>query len=201
MLTQTPEEKYNTYLLAQTRESFGRVAYTHKTHEKQADEFQRKYKIQQGWLIAFTTLGTASFLATILDIFLSVEIKTIIISITALLTTWLSLWTNTFNYSELADSHRDTAAELWDIRESYICLIVDLMGGLITAEDAQKRRDELQKECHTVYSKAPRSTAKSYEKAQDALKNKEELTFTPEEIDHLLPQQLRITEKGKELGN
>lgn len=195
MLTQIPDEK-QTYLLAQIRESFGRVAYTHKTHEKQADEFQRKYKIQQRWLIAFTTLGTASFLATILDIFLSVEIKTVIISITALLTTWLSLWTNTFNYSDLADSHRNTAAKLWNARESYMCLIADVMGGLITAEDAQKRRIELQEECHTIYSKAPRTTAKNYKKAQDALKNKEELTFTSEEIDHLLPQQLRIAEKG-----
>lgn len=196
MPNRIPDENHDSYLLAQIRESYGKVAYTHKTHEKQADEFQRKYKIQQGWLIAFTALGTASFLASILDIFFSVEIKTIIISITALLTTWLSLWANTFNYAEIADSHRNTAAELWNTRESYSCLIADVMAGKVTDEEAQKRRDELQKECHAIYSKAPRTTAKNYKKAQNALQNKEELTFSPEEIDHLLPQQLRITEQG-----
>lgn len=39
-------------LLAQVRESFGRVVYSHKTHEKQADISFSKYRWQQGILIA-----------------------------------------------------------------------------------------------------------------------------------------------------
>lgn len=56
------------YLLAQVREAFGRVVYSHKTHEKQADICFGRYRWQQGILVAFTAISTGTFLASVLGL-------------------------------------------------------------------------------------------------------------------------------------
>ncbi|MGB6246883.1 hypothetical protein [Gordonia sp. (in: high G+C Gram-positive bacteria)] len=53
------------YLLAQVRESFGRVVYSHKTHEKQADICFSKHRWQQGVLIALTAISSGTFLVAV----------------------------------------------------------------------------------------------------------------------------------------
>jgi hypothetical protein len=46
---------------------------------------------------------------------------------------------------------------------------------------------------HSIYAGAPSTNFKAYKKAQDALKNMEDMTFSDEEIDKFLPRELRRT--------
>ncbi|MFW0169166.1 SLATT domain-containing protein [Rothia sp. P4278] len=186
-----------TPLLGQIRESYGRLVYTHKTHEKEADR-QHRFHLRQQWgLIILTALGTGSFLFSILEIIVPQPISTIIISAVAIFTTWISLAATTLKFSEKSEEHRNTASELWDVRESYISLIADFMSGNITEDEARNRRDELQGTLHEIYNGAPRTTSKSYKLAREGLKENEELFFTQDEIDLLLPQVLRILGQGE----
>ena len=63
------------------------------------------------------------------------------------------------------------------------------------AELATRMRDDINAELEIIYKSAPRTDSVAYMAAQDALKNQEELFFSDEELDHLLPKQLRITRK------
>jgi len=182
------------YLLAQVREAFGRVVYSHKTHEKQADICFIKYRWQQGILIGLTAVSSGTFLAAVVGLLDSTILSTLVTSFIALLVSWMSLGATTFKFKEEADAHRDIASRIWDVRESYISLIADLMSGTISDADARARRDELQEATREVYSAAPRTSGKAYDRAQDRLKNNEELTFTSHEIDLFLPQALRLDE-------
>lgn len=186
-----------TPLLGQIRESYGRLVYTHKTHEKEADRQHHFHLTQQWGLIILTALGTGSFLFSILEIIVPQPISTVIISTIAIFTSWISLAATTLKFSENSEEHRNTAAELWDIRESYISLIADLISENITEDEARNRRDELQGALREIYSSAPRTTSNSYKLAQEGLKENEELFFTQEEIDLLLPQALRISGQGE----
>lgn len=58
-------EDQDRYLLAQVREAFGRVVYSHKTQEKQADICFRRHRWQQGTLIALTAISSGTFLAAL----------------------------------------------------------------------------------------------------------------------------------------
>ena len=58
----------DSHLLAQVRESFGRVVYSHKTHEKQADICFTKHRWQQGVLIALTAISSGTFLAAVVGL-------------------------------------------------------------------------------------------------------------------------------------
>lgn len=68
------------------------------------------------------------------------------------------------------------------------------MSGATSASDARERRDRFQETTRAAYADAPRTTSKAYGRAQDGLKNNEELTFTSREIDLLLPEALRLNE-------
>jgi hypothetical protein len=182
------------YLLAQVRESFGRVAYTHKTHEKQADICFAKHRWQQGVLIALTAISSGTFLVAVMSQFASTTVTSSVTSTVAVLVTWVTLGAKTFRFHEEAKAHRDSASRLWDVRECYISLIADLMSGEISDADARARRDELQEAARQIYSGAPRTSSKAYDRAQDKLKNHEELTFSSRELDLLLPEALRLNE-------
>jgi SMODS and SLOG-associating 2TM effector domain family 4 len=182
------------YLLAQVREAFGRVVYSHKTHEKQADICFGRYRWQQGVLVAFTAISTGTFLVSVLGLVGNPVLTSVATSAVALVVSALSLASKSFKFSEESQAHRDIASRLWDVRESYLSLIADLMSSATPAVDARARRDELQKATLKAYADAPRTTPKAFSRASDGLKHNEELTFTSREIDLFLPEALRLIE-------
>jgi hypothetical protein len=182
------------YLLAQVRESFGRVVYSHKTHEKQADICFSKHRWQQGVLIALTAISSGTFLAAVVGLLGDPLLTSLATSSIALLVTWISLGAKTYRFADESDAHRGIASRLWDVRESYISLISDLMSGDVSDDQARARRDELQEATRAAYADAPRTTSKAFTRAQDGLKRNEEMTFTPREIDLFLPEALRLDE-------
>lgn len=182
------------YLLAQVRESFGRVVYSHKAHEKQADICFTKHRWQQGVLVALTAISSGTFLAAVVGLLGDPVLTSLATSSIALLVTWTSLGAKTFRFADESDAHRGIAARLWDVRESYISLIADQMAGDVSDEQARARRDELQEATRAAYVDAPRTSSKAFTRAQEGLKHNEEMTFTPREIDLFLPEALRLDE-------
>lgn len=185
---------YDVHLLAQVRESFGRVVYSHKAQEKQADICFTKHRWQQGVLIALTAISSGTFLAAILGTTVDPVLASVVTSFIALLVTATSLAAKTIKFSDEADSHRDVATRLWDVRESYMSLISDLMSGGVSTAEARSRRDELQEMTRETYASAPRTTNRAFSRASNGLQNNEELTFTSREIDLFLPEALRLEE-------
>lgn len=193
-----PVDSERALLLAQIREIYGRIAYTHKTHEKQADICFGLERRQRAIKVILTAVSSGAFLVSLAGLLLDKELAALATSLIAVLVTASSLNDKTFKYGEEMQQHRDTAALLWSLRESYLSLIVDLNTSTSTVSEVRVRRDNLQEMTGQVLADAPRTTGKAYEKAQDGLKNKEDLTFTDREIDLLLPEQLR---NEKDSGN
>ncbi len=98
---------------------------------------------------------------------------------------------------EIAQKHRNTANDLWSVRESYLSLLTDIPSSCIEFEDIRKRRDELQKELASIYQGSPATNSPAYKQSQEALQVNEELTFSDDEIDKLLPKSLRKTKQVK----
>jgi hypothetical protein len=183
-----PEPGRDGTLEGQIRECFGRVVYSHKTHEKQADICAgtlRSYKIAQIALAAITTSGT---LATLFSNDFVLKAATALVSLISLFVTG---YMKGFDPGAAAQKHRDTAADLWAIRESYLSLLTDLATGAVSSEVARERRDNLQADLAAIYKSAPGTTPKAYGKAQDGLQKLEDYTFNPGEIDKFLPPALK----------
>lgn len=175
-------------LEAQLRESFGRVVYTHKTQEKCADillQCQSRIKWVQIILLAILTGG---FISVFFD---AGTIGSIIGSAVAAILLAVNLYTKSHDLGEIAQRHRHAAIDIWLIREKYLSLITDLRIGDTPIEVLQRERNLLLSELHSIYSGSPGTWSGAYKQAQSALKRDDEMTFSDEEIDALLPVDLR----------
>ncbi|EJQ0210390.1 TPA: SLATT domain-containing protein [Escherichia coli] len=182
----TPESRR--VLEGQIRECYGRVVYSHKTHEKCSDILLSRLSSIKFWQIILSALTTGGFLATF---FGAGEVGTGVGIVVSTLLLILNTYTKDYDLGELAQKHKQAANEIWLIREKYLSLLTDLAMGEKPIEQLQSERDSLLESLHSVYSGSPSTTFEAYKKAQDALKNKEDLTFSEEEIDAFLPKELK----------
>jgi len=183
-------------LEAQVRECFGRVVYSHKTHEKCADRLQSRLKHIKLGQIALSALTTGGLLTVV---FGDPEVSKVAAVISALFSTvllGLNAYTKDFDPGQVAQEHKGIADRLWVVRERYFSLLTDISGGLISDDEVRNLRDELQDETASIYEAAPRTFAAGYLDAQKALKVNEDLTFSDEEIDQFLPDSLKRGSNG-----
>ncbi len=169
------------------RDQFGRAAWTHKTFEKTADIHTRRAIILKWLEVGLLAVTTGSAVSAVLGT-AHATTATAVLSSAALLVTLGQLKLNPEQEGARAG---DAARRLWVVRESYYCLLADMQDGRLSADSAAARRDALVQETAAIYQAAPRPLPAAYRKASGALKQGEELTFTTEEIDRLLPPGLR----------
>lgn len=182
----TPESRQ--VLEGQLRECYGRVVYSHKTHEKCADILLERLSTIKLSQILLSTFTTGGFIATL---FGSGDIGAVIglaLSTTLLV---LNAYTKNYDLGELAQKHKQAANDIWLIREQYLSLLVDLSIGQKSLETLQEERDKLLASLSNVYAGSPSTTYAAYRKAQKALKQNEDMTFSDQEIDVFLPRELK----------
>lgn len=180
------------FLEAQIRECFGRVVYSHKTHEKCADILLARLSWLKHTQIVLSVLVSGTLLTELNGTHAS---KGVVPAILSTVLVFINLYFKNYNYGQIAQTHKETADRLWNIRESYLSLLTDLTADILTTSQITDRRDKLQKELATVYSRAPRTNSSAYRKAQQALQYNEDLTFSTEEIDAFLPAILKKAKK------
>jgi hypothetical protein len=178
---------------AQIRECFGRIAWSHKTQEKCADILNRRNNRIKNSQIVLSAITTTGIMITVFGDQKWVGILTALIS-TILLA--LNTYLKNYDLGQIAQKHADCATCLWNIRETYISLLTDIKAGIIDIEAISIKRDELQNKLYSIYQGAPRSISGAYDKASKALKANEELTFSDEEIDKFLPNELKKITKS-----
>lgn len=185
------------FVEAQLRECYGRVVYSHKAHEKCADLLNSRLSRIKFWQIVLSSVTTAGFIGAFLG---TGPIGAAVGGSVSALLLALNAYTKDYDLGELAQKHRQSAADIWLIREKYLSLLTDLRVGDESIDRIRSRRDALLKELHGVYSGAPSTSERAYTEAQQALQQREEMTFSEEEIDKLLPGELKSAHSGPRGG-
>ena len=182
----TPNSRH--ILEGQLRECYGRVVYSHKTHEKCADILLSRLGRIKLWQIVLSAVTTAGFLGVIfgsgtVGATIGVIVSTVLLALNA--------YTKNYDLGELAQKHKQAANDLWIIREQYLSLLADLAMREKPLEALQSQRDALVEKLHAAYTRAPSTTFDAYKKAQKALQQHEDMTFSDAEIDAFLPEELK----------
>lgn len=175
-------------LEAQIREIYGRVIYTHKTHEKCADILKCRSNILKYVEIFLSALTTTSILAVV---FKENNAYQFIAALSSTLLLAITLYSKDFNLLSIAEKHKNAALNLIDIRERIFTLLTDIRMKNKSIIDLQLQRDVLTNELIKTYRGAPRTINKAYKTASEALQKNEEFTFSDAEIDKFLPEKLR----------
>ena len=132
--------------------------------------------------IILTALSSCGFFASIIT---NKVMLTWIGGISAVLSLCLNLYAKEYKIQNEVSQHRNAANMLWDVRESYVSLLVDFE--VIEDSEIQKRRDMLCKKVSEVNINYPATDVKSYRAAQRVLQEEEEQTFKDNEVDSILP--------------
>ena len=198
----TKEEKI---LEGQLRECYGRVVYTHKTHEKCADILLEKNASIKRWQIILSAIIAGGVITMLFEFYQLVEYKKIADFVVAVISTILLVlnsYTKDYDLGTIAQKHRQAAAEIWLIREKYLTLLTALRMKQLSVDEICLQRDKLLEDLHSIYSGAPSTNFEAYPKAQNALKNKEDMTFSEDEIDKFLPKELKrkLSEDGHKIS-
>lgn len=175
-------------LVDQLRDLFGRTAYSQKTHIIQAGiEVKRQTQIKTVEIVlsAITTTGLVTALVGSGTWGLAIG------TIASTLLLGVIFYTKDFDLGKVAEQHKRTADELWLLREQLVSLLTDIEAGITPPDAIAKRRDALIEKLDAVYSTAKVTSSAAYAAAQAALKSKEDLTFSVEEIDAMLQPSLR----------
>jgi hypothetical protein len=176
------------FLESQIRELYGRVVYTHKTHEKCADGLKnRSDKLK----LAEILLSAATTTSVLVILFGDGKIFQFIAALfsTALLA--LTLYSKDFDLLAIAEKQKQAALDILEIREQLLSLLVDIRIGNMEIKQLQEIRNKLNKQLVQTYRGAPKTISKAYQIASKALKENEEFTFSDSEIDKFLPESLR----------
>lgn len=173
---------------SQIREIYGRVVYTHKTHEKCADVLKNRNDCLKITEIVLSILTTTSILVVVFGEgkvfqFLAALFSTILLGLT--------LYSKDYNLLALAEKHKQAALNILEIREKLLSLLVDIKIGNIDIITLQETRNELNGQLVNTYRGAPKTINRAYKIASKALQENEEFTFTDGEIDKFLPESLR----------
>ena len=176
----------------QLREMYGRAAYTHKTHEKMADGYVTRYRVIKTIEIMLSSLATGSLLLAVLG---DSKPGTIVGAALSTVLLGFTLYFKEASLGEQAQKHTVVASKLWGIRERLLSLLVDMHDGRAD-DEVRLERDRVNAELEDIYKNAPRTSAKAYEAAQRALKTAQELYFSDEELNKMLPKVLRVPKRS-----
>jgi len=173
-------------ILATAREIYGRVVWTHKVHEQERELWTkrvRKMNTINIWLAGVTTL------LAIISASLPQTIVLIFTALAATSTVCFAVWQASSDPAANEARQRVAGKELLWIREQFLLLITACHGN-IPVDQLQHRLDMLTRELTAVYKFAPDTSPEALAATEDMLK-KGHFTFSDEEIDAMLPTELR----------
>lgn len=188
--------------MIQLRESYGKLTYTYTAHNKMANRMDIEQKRVARIKIVLSAVSTVGLVSVLGVNQFCLKLITTLVSATLLA---LTLYYKDTDVIQAISEHRKAANDLWNYREAYLSLMTDF--DKYSDDELSVKRDTLTSAVGKIYSTTPRTDQKSYRATQKALKDEEEQFFTPDEIDKMLPEHLRmvniecILESKGDLGN
>lgn len=192
--TSRQDEQRILVLEAQIRECFGRAVWSHKTQEKCVDIVLKIRNRVKAWLIVLSALTTASLLFAI---FWKNEIGTMVGAFLSIVLLGLTAYSKDYDLGEIAQKHVNSANKLWNIKETYLSLLIDIKVHKLKPDEIIVKRDFLQNELHNIYSGSPRTYSRAYASARRSLRRYKDYMLSDEEIDAFLPTGLRVKSEEK----
>lgn len=174
--------------LAMIREAYGRLVYTHKTHEKERERLS-SFATAAKWanivLSALTFGGVTIVLGTDQ---LGWKIATVALAVAS---AGFAVFQLSFDPARSAEAHRTAAKRFLELRNRYELLMTDIISDAVPQDEVLRRRDRLSDETNEAYRTAPDTSPAAYKRAQKALGVDDEMSFSEGEIDRFLPGPLR----------
>lgn len=148
-------------LRQQITDSAGNIPYTFSAHWNIVNRLKRRYTVIKVIQIILTALSTGGFLASIIA---GIPWLSWVGGLTSAVALGLNLYMLNFNLPDNIKSHTDAANELWEVREAYKSLLIDLDD--LETDQIRIKRDALNERVSQINKKYPGTDDKSFKQAQ-----------------------------------
>ena len=159
--------------------SYASVVWSHKIQEKQCDIYTRQYKL----LETLNIIAASAFWIKIISAILS------------FVTIFVSAYFKSFDLHQMTLSNKDTANKLLCIRDQLYLIILKIHMGCDSVNNLLTQYEDVLKELDKIYQSAPNTTNKAVKLARKALNVDKDNSFSEDEINAFLPDELRMEEK------
>lgn len=177
------------------RQSFAQTVFTHQVQEIAAANKRKK--------VLFVKIANLIMVSAVLVLF-AIQSQTpdeliysyIGAGLTVAEIIFLLIQLN-FNFEAQSLLHKNSALKYMALRDRYRLLIADVMNSRSSKKELLIRRDNLQHEYQSISDLSPNTGKSEFDSAQLALNKEgivkgEQYTWSDEEIDHFLPEELRL---------
>ena len=175
-------------ILDTVRQQYASVIWTHKIQEKQADIYGERYRLFETLNILSAALTSCGIIACIFEEGIVYRIITAILSF---ITIFIAAYNKSFDLKALAGNNKVAANQLIGIRNEMLQIISDLHLMNKQPEEINGEFVKLMKRLNKLYVEAPTTTDEAVKRATEGLREKNEYTYTDDEIDCFLPPILR----------
>lgn len=170
------------------RSTFGRVMWSHKIQEKQADILYS----QAFWITAFNIILASSTSAGIVSIiFLDKYWMKIASAAVSFLSTALVALSKQLDLAERVKEHKKAATDYLSVKDQLQILLMKIHLRQDSFNDLKKEYILLAASVDAINAQAPQTTDGAVSRADKALNKKRDDEITDEEINNSLPQSLR----------
>lgn len=186
--------------LAIVRQSFAQTVFTHQVQETASAEKRKKVFYVKLMNVVFVAVVLVLLILQIRDsqnllysyLGAGITIAEVVFLIVQL----------TFDFENQSLLHKNAALKYMGLRDRYRLLITDIMNEKAPKSELISRRDSLQAEYQSISDLSPATSSKEFDAAQLALNKKgivkgEQFTWSDSEIDHFLPETLRLVKSRK----
>ena len=177
------------------RQSFANTVFTHKVHEVAAEKREKDVMIVKVANIVFVAA------VLVLLILQSANSSNLIFSYlgsgVAVAEIIFLIIQLSFGFEQQMILHKNSALKYMQLRDKYRALITDIMNERDPHSDLISKRDLLQSEYQVISDLSPQTGSTEYDEAQRRLNKAgvvggEQFTWSDEEIDRFLPEELRL---------
>jgi hypothetical protein len=160
---------------------------TQKTHEKDAEQ-----KVRQNLSLTWANVIVLSvtLAATLAAPLTKGTVAQVVSIISVVIAFAFAIAQLSFQPQRDAAEHRNSAKAFLAIRDEFGRLIADAMCS-VPLDGLRARRDVLSDRLTELYARAPQTSPSAYRKACEVLAKNEQLAFSKQELNRMLPRQLR----------
>ena len=175
-------------LLDVVRQQYASVVWTHKIQEKQADIYFKSYNRLETINIIFASITSCGIISTIFCEELYAKIGTMFCS---LVTLAITAYYKSFDLKSIGYRNKSTANELLVIRNKLLRIIADIHIHRKSYQEIEADFSRVMESLDHLYINAAQTTENAVKIAMKGLSDREEYTYSNEEIDRFLPPMLR----------
>lgn len=172
------------------RNIFGRVRWSHKIQEKQADTYRCALHTMSIVSIVLSTIVSVGLISLL---FTDKYILKLVSALVSCVSTILVAIIKEYDFGKMIQSHRESAVKYLAVKDQLLLLIYRIRRKEEDCSLLEKELEVLVKKVNRINSSAPQTSDSAVRKASKALKEKMDDTISDMEIDNGLPWSLRKT--------